>query len=199
MSDQYGGGPAGDPSREPERPGPYQGPGVFGAGAGRQSGAGHQPGASGPYGGPGPYRGPGPFGQQPNPYASQQVPSSPPKQVTIAAVISFVLGGLCILLGLLTVTSAGEEIVKTLTGSAAGRGLVVAVIFVCAVAYILPAVFLLKRRPWARIMLIVVAAFGIVGGVTALPSSILGLALHVTLLVLMLQQPTKTWFLSAHR
>jgi hypothetical protein len=199
MSDQYGGGPTGDPSREPERPGPYQGPGVFGSGAGRQPGAGHQPGASGPYGGPGPYRGPGPFGQQPNPYAYQQVPSPPPKQVTIAAVISFILGGVLILLGLLALTSVGEEIGEVLRATTASRGLLVAVIFVCAVAYILPAVFLFKRRPWARIMLIVVASFGIVGGVSALPSGILGLALHATLLVLMLQQPTKTWFLGAHR
>jgi hypothetical protein len=48
-------------------------------------------------------------------------------------------------------------------------------------------------------MLIVVAALGIAGGVSALPSSILGLALHATLLVLMLVQPTKTWFLGARR
>ena len=75
----------------------------------------------------------------------------------------------------------------------------VGVVLVCGVAYILPAIFLRKGRPWARIMLIVVAAFGILGGVSALPGSILGLALHVTLLVLMLQQPTKLWFLHARR
>jgi hypothetical protein len=35
---------------------------------------------------------------------------------------------------------------------------------------------------------------GIAGGVVALPSSILGLAIHITLLGLMLQHPTKLWF-----
>jgi hypothetical protein len=81
-----------------------------------------------------------------------------------------------------------------LTGSKGARNLVVGVVLACGVAYILPAVYLRKRRPWARIMLIVVAAFGIAGGAAALPGSIFGLALHVTLLVLMLQQPTKLWF-----
>jgi hypothetical protein len=194
MSDQYGGGPAGDPSREPERPAPYQGPGIFGPGARQQPPAGRQPGGSSPYGGPGPYNGPGPFGQPPNPYAYQPVLSAPPKQVTIAAAISFGLGGLCVLLGLLTLTSAGEEVAATLTGRRDAQGLVVGVVLACGVAYILPAIFLRKRRPWARMMLIVVAAVGIMGGVTALPGSIVGLALHVTLLVLMLQQPTRTWF-----
>ena len=58
----------------------------------------------------------------------------------------------------------------------------------------LPAIYLRKRRAWARYLLIGVAAMGIAGGVMALPSSILGLAIHITLLVLMLQQPTKLWF-----
>jgi hypothetical protein len=119
--------------------------------------------------------------------------------VAIASVISYILGGLCVLLGLLALTSAGEEIAETLTGSRDSRNLVVVVILICGAAYLLPAVFIRKRRPWARVMLIVVAALGIAGGVSALPGSILGLALHGTLLALMLQQPTKTWFLGARR
>ena len=43
-------------------------------------------------------------------------------------------------------------------------------------------------------MLIGVAAIGILGGLMALPASILGLAIHATLLILMFQQPTKLWF-----
>ncbi|GAA1553932.1 hypothetical protein GCM10009789_04240 [Kribbella sancticallisti] len=181
MSDQSGGpGPADD------RPGPYQG--AFGS-------SGRQP---PPYGGqPGPYG--GSFGQQPNPYSYGPDPVAPPKQVTIASAISFGLGGLCVLLGAFSVTSAGEQIAETLTGSKDSQALVVAVVLLCAVAYILPAVFLRKRRRWARIMLMVVAVFGITGGVTALPGSLLGLALHLTLLVLMLQQPTKLWFLGPRR
>ena len=185
MSDQQGGGPADD------RPGPYQG--VFGSGGQPGKPQPPPPPPPSPYdAAPGPYR--GSFGQQPNPYSYQPGPVAPPKQVTIAAAISYGLGGLCILLGLFAMTSAGEQIAETLTGSKDSQGLVVGVVLVCGVAYILPAIFLRKRRPWARIMLIVVAAFGITGGVTALPSSILGLALHITLLVLMLQQPTKLWF-----
>lgn len=195
MSDQYGGSPA-DSSRNPERPGPYQGPGVFGSqpavGASGTGRPGDDPGQ-----GPGPYRGPGPFGGQPNPYGYQPGPGVPPKQVKIASVISYGLGGLCVLLGLLALTSAGEEIAEMLTGSADGRNLVVGVIFLCGAAYLLPAVFLRKRRQWARVTLIVVAALGIAGGISALPGSILGLALHGTLLWLMLQQPTKAWFRGA--
>jgi hypothetical protein len=201
-SGQAPAGPQYDSAAGAERPGPYGG--AFG-----QPGGGFQPGGQGGgYGQPG--AGQGGYGQggqgqgghgqqgnqwgQPAPYGYQPGPVAPPKQVTIASVISFGLGGLCILLGLFALTSAGEEIAETLTGDAGARGLVVAVILICGAAYILPAIFIRKRRPWARIMLIVVAALGIMGGVSALPGSLLGLALHVALLVMMLQQPTKLWF-----
>jgi hypothetical protein len=172
MSDQYGGQRPGD-----EQPGPFSG-------------------GYGPSGRPSPYG--GSFGQ-PNPYADLPGPMAPPKQVTIAAVISLGLGGLCLLVGAFTLTSAGEQMAETLIGSRESKGLLVGVILVCALAYILPGLYLRKRRPWARIMLMVVAAFGIAGGVTALPGSLLGLALHGTLLYLMLQQPTRLWFLGARR
>lgn len=184
MTDQHGD----QPPRDQDRPGPY--PGVFGGPSGAQPGPPPPGSGPGPYGDrPGPYG--GSFGRQ-NPYSDLQ--TAPPKQVVIALVISFALGGLCLLLGVFSLTSAGEQIAVTLTGSKGARNLVVGVVLACGVAYILPAVYLRKRRPWARIMLIVVAAFGIAGGAAALPGSIFGLALHVTLLVLMLQQPTKLWF-----
>ncbi|MGC4937234.1 hypothetical protein [Kribbella sp. DT2] len=197
--DQPTGNPQG-PRPEGERAGPYGG--VFGSSGQMppvppqyEPGAG--PSQPGPYGGafgqPGAQQPGNPWGQ-PAPYGYQPGPVAPPKQVTIASVISLALGGLCILLGLFALTSAGEEIAETLTGDAGARGLVVAVVLICGAAYILPAIFLRKRRPWARIMLIVVAALGIMGGVSALPGSLLGLALHVALLVMMLQQPTKLWF-----
>jgi hypothetical protein len=119
---------------------------------------------------------------------------TPPKQVTIAMVISLVLGGLCVLGGLFSLTSAAEPMAKLLTGKDDGRNLMVGLFLLCAFVYILPALYLRKRRPWARVMLMAVAAFGITGGVTALPTSILGLIIHLTLLILMLQQPTKLWF-----
>ena len=177
MSDQYGDQP---PSHDQERPGPYQG--VFGA----------QPGPL-----PGSPAQPSPYVGRPNPYS--QLHAGPPKQVIIASVISFALGVLCILLGLFTLTSAGEQIADTLTGSKDSQNLVVVVVLICGAAYILPAIFLRKQRPWARTMLIVVAAFGIAGGVSALPGSILGLVLHIALLVMMLQTPTKLWFAEARR
>jgi hypothetical protein len=177
-----------------DRPGPYQG--VFGSAAG-PSGPGAPSPGSAPYGDrpgsygdrPGPYG--GRFGADPNPYAHQP---DPPKQVTIAAVISFGLGAMCVLLAGLALTSAGEQISEIVTGSKDAEGTVVAAILVCAVAYILPAIYLRKRRPWSRYMLIAVAAIGIAGGLMALPTSILSLAIHSALLFLMLQQPTKLWF-----
>lgn len=183
MSDQYGG-----PGSADERPGPYQG--AYGS-SGQQPPPQQLPPQQPPYGGqPGPYG--GSFGQ--NPYAYQQGPVAPPKQITIASTISYALGALCVLVGLFSLTSAGSEIAKTLTGDPSAKGLVVGVILFTSIAYLLPAIFLRKRRRWARTMLIVVAAVGIAGGITALPASILGLALHATLLYLMLQEPTKRWF-----
>jgi hypothetical protein len=181
-----------------DRPGPYQG--VFGSTGGTP--------ASPPPGSQPPGRPPGspPYGDRHNPYgdlpgayggaygARPDQYAHPPKQVTIAAVISFGLGAMCILLAGLTFTSAGEQIADVVLGSKDAQGAVVAVILACAVAYIVPAIYLRRRAAWSRYMLIVVAAIGIAGGLMALPNSILGLAIHSTLLVLMLQHPTKLWF-----
>jgi hypothetical protein len=172
-----------------DRPGPYQG--VFGS-TGQPPPPGSPPGSPygdrrSPYGDlPGAYG--GAFGSQSNQSAR------PPKQVTIAAAISLGLGIMCILLAGLAFTSAGEQIAEIVTGSKDAQGTVVAVILACAVAYIVPAIYLRKRRAWSRYLLIGVAAIGIAGGLMALPNSILGLAIHSTLLFLMLQQPTKLWF-----
>jgi O-antigen/teichoic acid export membrane protein len=173
MSDQYGEQP---PPRDPDRPGPYQG--VFGG----QSlpGSPAQPAVS-----------------RPNPYS--QVHAGPPRQVIIASVISFALGVLTILLGLFALTSAGQPITETLTGDKDAQNVVLLAAVICSAAYILPAIFVRKQRPWARTMLIVVAVFGVAGSVTALPGGLLGLGLHLALLVLMLQTPTKLWFMEARR
>ncbi|MEU4190346.1 hypothetical protein AB0E69_00455 [Kribbella sp. NPDC026611] len=137
---------------------------------------------------PGPYS--GLFGAAPDTYSYQATP----KQVTVASVISLGLGAISVLLAVLAMTSAGRQISDVLTGSPDNAPIAVAAAAVCAVLYLLPAIFLRKRQPWARRLLIGVAALGIAGGVVALPSSILGLAIHATLLVLMLQHPTKIWF-----
>ncbi len=179
-------GAFGQPNAPTNQPGPPLG--AFTPGSGSFGPPRNQPGTG--YGPPGT-----PYPQAPNPYAYQPITAAPPKQVTIAAAISFGLGGLSVLLGLFSLTSAGEQISEILTGSSGSQSVVVVAILISAVAYILPAIYVRKRRPWARTMLIVVAAIGIAGGLMALPGSILGLAIHATLLILLLQQPTKLWFL----
>ncbi len=139
--------------------------------------------------GPGPYS--GLFGAVPDTHSYQ---ATTPKQVTVAAVISAGLGAMCLLLAALALTSAGGQISEVLTGARGNTPVAVAAAMVCAVVYLVPALYLRKRRPWARYVLIAVAALGIAGGAMALPASLLGLAIHITLLTLMLQSPTKRWF-----
>ncbi|TCC11426.1 hypothetical protein [Kribbella soli] len=138
---------------------------------------------------PGPYS--GLFGGVPDTYGYQP---ATPKQVTVASVIAIGLGALCLLLAGLTLTSAGDQISEVLTGSRGNTPVAVAATLVCAVVYLVPALYLRKRRPWSRYVLIAVAAMGIAGGIMSLPASLLGLAVHATLLILMLQRPTRLWF-----
>ncbi|HEY4571922.1 MAG TPA: hypothetical protein VIH10_20770 [Kribbella sp.] len=138
---------------------------------------------------PGPYS--GLFGAVPDTYGYQ---ATPPKQVTIASVIAIGLGVMSLLLAGLTLTSAGGPISEVLTGSRGNVPAALAMALVCAALYLVPAIYLRKRRPWSRYLLIGLAAIGIAGGVMSLPAGILGLAIHGTLLVLMLQQPTRLWF-----
>ncbi|HEY9334621.1 MAG TPA: hypothetical protein VIQ79_09370 [Kribbella sp.] len=139
--------------------------------------------------GPGPYN--GLFGSAPDTYGYQ---TATPKQVTVASVIAIGLGALCLLVAALTLTSAGDQISEVLTGSRGNTSVAVAATLICAVVYLVPALYLRKRRAWARYVLIAVAAMGIAGGIMALPASLLGLAVHATLLILMLQRPTRLWF-----
>ncbi|TCM51201.1 hypothetical protein EV648_10128 [Kribbella sp. VKM Ac-2568] len=198
--------PHGPSGQNPAAPGgkPGQDPTRYGGDAGQDPTApGGQPGqdparysgqGASPYGEEG--RG---YSQQGNPWGYRAGTEAVPKQVTVAAAISLGLGALCVLGGLFSLTSAAAPMAEMLMGSKDATGWLVVVFLLCGVAYILPAVFLRKRRNWARNLLMVVATFGIAGGVTALPGSILGLAIHVTLLALMLQGPTKTWFLGVRR
>ncbi len=120
--------------------------------------------------------------------------SGPPRQVTVATVVALGFGVLYLLLGLMALTSAGDQISQIVTGSK-GSSVVVAVLaWVGAVLYVVPAFFLRQGRPWARYLIIFVAVLGIVGGLLSMPTGLLGLAIHCGLLVLMLQQPTKRWF-----
>lgn len=118
----------------------------------------------------------------------------PPRQVTVATIVVLGFGVLYALLGLMALTSAGDQISEIVTGSKGSSAVVVVVAWVGAVLYIAPALYLRKRRPWARYLLIGVAVLGIIGGLFSLPTGLLGVAVHGGLLVLMLQHPTKVWF-----
>lgn len=136
---------------------------------------------------PGPYQGPG-FGQT--------VPvGTRPRQVTIASVIAFGLAGLCGLLSVVVLLGdTGAEVSEQLTGSADAAGAVVFAGLLSAALYAIPAVFVLQRKNWARILMIVIAGLGITGGLLSLPGGLLGAGLHGVLLATMLQSPTRQWF-----
>jgi hypothetical protein len=143
---------------------------------------------------PGPYQAPGGFGAGAG-AGSPSAPSTRPRQVTAASAIAFVLGGLSVLLSAaVLLTEAGPEISETLTGADDAVGVIGFAALLSAAMYLVPAVFVLQRKSWARIMMLVVAGIGIAGGVSALPGGILGLALHSVLLAMMLQRPTRAWF-----
>jgi hypothetical protein len=137
-------------------------------------------------------QGPGPYHL---PFGQAQVPAARPWQVTVAALIGFGLSGLCVLLSVAVLTIGdGSGISEQLTGSADASGAVVFAGLVSAAMYLVPAVFVLQRKGWARVMMIVVAGVGIAGGLLSLPGGILGAAVHGLLLVTMLQHPTRDWF-----
>src|SRR6266508_306038 len=141
---------------------------------------------------PGPYLAPRGFG-------SPAVPSPPPfarpRQVVVSAVIAF---GLAALSGLVAVvvllTPQGAELSQTLTERDDAQGLVGFAALVSVALYVVPAVFVLQRRPWARILMIAIAGLGIAGGVVSLPGGVLGLGLHAVILAAMLQPSTRAWF-----
>ncbi len=113
----------------------------------------------------------------------------------MASSIAFVLGGLSVLLSAaVLLTEAGPEISETLTGADDAVGVIGFAGLLSAALYLVPAVFVLQRKSWARIMMVVIAGLGIAGGVSSLPGGVLGLALHAVLLAMMLQRPTRDWF-----
>ncbi|WP_238176346.1 hypothetical protein [Kribbella albertanoniae] len=118
----------------------------------------------------------------------------PPRQVTAATIVVLGFGVLYALLGLMALTSAGDQISEIVTGSKGSSAVVVVVAWVGAVLYIAPAFYLRKRRRWARYLVIGVAVLGILGGLMSIPTGLLGVAVHGALLVLMLQHSTKVWF-----
>lgn len=111
----------------------------------------------------------------------------------MASIIAVVLGVMSLLGALVSMTSAGAGMAETL-GQPEAAGILPLVFAICGLIYLVPAIFLHRRARWARIMLMVVASLGVLGGILSLPASIIGIALHVGILVMMTQQPTKEWF-----
>jgi hypothetical protein len=139
---------------------------------------------------PGPYLAPGGYGS-----GGFRAPVARPREVIVSAVIAFALGGLCALISIVVLlTPSGADVSQTLTGKDGSQGVVGFALLVSVALYVVPAVFVLQRRPWARILMIAVAGLGITGGVMSLPGGILGLAVHVVLLVSMLKPTTRAWF-----
>ncbi|GAA0577565.1 hypothetical protein HPO96_14660 [Kribbella sandramycini] len=120
--------------------------------------------------------------------------SEVPRQVTVATVVVLGFGVLYLLLGLMALTSAGDQISEIVLGSKGSGGVVATAALAGAVLYALPALYLRKRRPWARYLVIAIAVLGVVAGLLAFPTGLLGLAVHAALLVLMLHPTTKRWF-----
>jgi hypothetical protein len=120
--------------------------------------------------------------------------NGPPRQVTVATIVVLGFGVLYALLGLMALTSAGDQISQIVIGSKGSSAVVVVVAWVGAVLYIVPALYLRRGRPWARYLIIAVAVLGILGGLLSLPTGLLGLAIHAALLFLMLRPTTKRWF-----
>jgi uncharacterized membrane protein len=120
--------------------------------------------------------------------------SGPPRQVTVATVVVLGFGVFYLLLGLMALTSASDQISQIVTGSKGSSAVVVVVAWVGAVLYIVPALYLRRGRPWARYLIIGIAVLGIVAGLLSIPTGLLGVAIHGALLFLMLQKTTKRWF-----
>ncbi|MFC0627238.1 hypothetical protein [Kribbella deserti] len=150
---------------------------------------GAQPGWPAPGAQPGGY--PGVPGGYPGWQGAQ--PTRPPRQVVVASIISVIIGVMSLLGALVAMTSAGAEMAATL-GQPDAAGMLPVLFLICGLVYIVPAIFLHKRARWARIVLMVVAALGVLGGILSLPASIIGIALHIGILVMMVQPPTKQWF-----
>ncbi|TDD62571.1 hypothetical protein E1263_03800 [Kribbella antibiotica] len=120
--------------------------------------------------------------------------TGPPREVTVATVVVLGFGVFYLLLGLMALTSASDQISEIVTGSKGSSAVVVVVAWIGAVLYIVPALYLRRGRPWARYLIIGIAVLGIVGGLLSIPTGLLGVALHTGLLILMLQRATKRWF-----
>jgi hypothetical protein len=124
-----------------------------------------------------------------------------PGGVTFLAILEFIGAGICVLVGLLTIAGAGfihSLTVQNQGAPAAGMGSFLAMLggalsiffFVLAAVAILLGIGLWTLKNWARIIVIVFAALGILMNLSSLlhyssailPSLIIGLAIDVLII-----------------
>ncbi|GAA1998357.1 hypothetical protein JL107_11465 [Nakamurella flavida] len=125
-----------------------------------------------------------------------------PGQVTASAVLAFVVGGLSLLVGLIALLAG--SVVATRAGESGTAGAVVIVLAVLFLAvgavYIWSGVWALQGRSakFLTVVAIVAAAIQLVSLFTddGENRNVLGLAISVTIVILMLQRPSKEWFRS---
>lgn len=203
---------------------------------------GQQPAQPSPYGQPSSYGQPSPYGQAPqdpyaqpnpygqNPYGQQQygqpyggyAPSGPrrrPGTVTAAAITTFVLSGLMVLvfgISMIAVAVAGDEIAREFnrgfqqgsgmegfSGSGVATGLVIGllVFLVWSVIAIVLAALAMKGRNWARITLVVSAVMAALFSLLAITSlfSVIWLVGAVAVIVLLFTGGANEWYAEQSR
>jgi hypothetical protein len=91
-----------------------------------------------------------------------------PLGVTLSAVLFFIVGAILVIAAVLTL--AGGALLTQIFGSgAAALGIVVAAVFaIIAILYLLTGWGLVGGKGWARILGIVLAVLGVLGGLSAL-------------------------------
>lgn len=139
------------------------------------------------FGGPAPFPGPS---QYPSPNIAR------PGMVTAAAVLAFVVGGLTILGGLLTLLAGG--IAASVYTGLGGIIIVLAILFLAVGAlYIFAGLKALQGKN-AKILVIVAGISVVLQLVSMLsdftPTSLIGLAISAGIIALLLQEQSKAWF-----
>jgi hypothetical protein len=139
----------------------------------------------------------------PIPHAPAPAPTARPGLVTAAGVIGIVYGAFAALAGVILMFASAviAGVVQQFIGAdltALGAGLFIAlgvVLVVLGILYILLNLQVLKGRNWARIVVLVFAGLGALGGLPGLArGAIVGFAIDVFIIVALLVPASSAWF-----